>query len=48
MAQIKVATASRVMAGHAGVNDATRQRVLDAIQVLDYHPEIAGFLQCGR
>lgn len=40
-AGVSVATVSRVMAGHAGVNDATRQRVLDAIQVLDYRPDLA-------
>ena len=40
-AGVSVATVSRVMAGHAGVNDATRQRVLDAIQVLGYRPDLA-------
>lgn len=40
-AGVSVATVSRVMAGHAGVNDATRQRVLDAIQVLEYRPDLA-------
>jgi len=40
-AGVSVATVSRVMAGHAGVNDATRQRGLDAIQVLGYRPDLA-------
>ena len=31
-AGVSVASVSRVMAGHAGVSEATRQRVLDAVQ----------------
>ena len=40
-AGVSVASVSRVMAGHAGVSEATRQRVLDAIQALDYRPDLA-------
>ncbi len=40
-AGVSVASVSRVMAGHAGVSEATRQRVLAAIQALDYRPDLA-------
>ncbi|CDH44586.1 MAG: LacI family DNA-binding transcriptional regulator [Candidatus Competibacteraceae bacterium] len=40
-AKVSVASVSRVMAGHAGVTAATRQRVLDAIKALDYRPDLA-------
>ncbi len=40
-AGVSVASVSRVMAGHAGVSEATRQRVLDAVQALDYRPDLA-------
>lgn len=40
-AGVSVASVSRVMAGHAGVSKATRQRVLDAVQALDYRPDLA-------
>ena len=40
-AGVSVASVSRVMAGRAGVSEATRQRVLDAVQALDYRPDLA-------
>ncbi len=40
-AGVSVASVSRVMAGHAGVSEATRQRVLEAVQALDYRPDLA-------
>ncbi len=40
-AGVSVASVSRVMAGHTGVSEATRQRVLDAVQALDYRPDLA-------
>jgi len=40
-AGVSVASVSQVMAGHAGVSEATRQRVLDAVQALDYRPDLA-------
>src|SRR5581483_10109362 len=38
LAGVGVATVSRVLNGHAHVAAATRQRVLEAIRTLDYHP----------
>ncbi|MCB1768718.1 MAG: LacI family DNA-binding transcriptional regulator, partial [Candidatus Competibacteraceae bacterium] len=40
-AGVSVASVSRVLAGHSGVTDATRQRVLEAVQALDYRPDLA-------
>jgi LacI family fructose operon transcriptional repressor len=40
-AGVSVASVSRVMAGHPGVSEATRQRVLEAVQALDYRPDLA-------
>lgn len=40
-AGVSVASVSRVLAGHAGVTEATRQRVLAAVQELDYRPDLA-------
>ena len=40
-AGVSVASVSRVLAGHAGVTEATRQRVLVAVQALDYRPDLA-------
>ena len=40
-AGVSVASVSRVIAGHPGVSEATRQRVLDAVQALDYRPDLA-------
>ncbi|MCP5159296.1 MAG: LacI family DNA-binding transcriptional regulator [Gammaproteobacteria bacterium] len=40
-AGVSVASVSRVLAGHTGVTEATRQRVLDAVQALDYRPDLA-------
>jgi len=40
-AGVSVASVSRVMAGHAGVSEAIRQRVLEAVQALDYRPDLA-------
>lgn len=40
-AGVSVASVSRVMAGHAGVSEATRQRVQEAIKALDYRPDLA-------
>lgn len=40
-AGVSVASVSRVLAGHAGVSESTRQRVLEAIQALDYRPDLA-------
>ncbi len=40
-AGVSVASVSRVMAGHAGVSEVTRQRVLEAVQALDYRPDLA-------
>jgi LacI family fructose operon transcriptional repressor len=40
-AGVSVASVSRVLTGHAGVSEATRQRVLEAVQALDYRPDLA-------
>lgn len=40
-AGVSVASVSRVLAGHTGVTEATRQRVLEAVQALDYRPDLA-------
>lgn len=40
-AGVSVASVSRVLAGHTGVTEATRQRVLAAVQELDYRPDLA-------
>ncbi len=40
-AGVSVASVSRVLAGHAGVTEVTRQRVLAAVQELDYRPDLA-------
>lgn len=40
-AGVSVASVSRVLAGHAGVSDATRQRVQEAVKALDYRPDLA-------
>ncbi len=40
-AGVSVASVSRVMAGQPGVSEATRQRVLAAVQALDYRPDLA-------
>ncbi|MFO1420617.1 MAG: LacI family DNA-binding transcriptional regulator [Candidatus Competibacteraceae bacterium] len=40
-AGVSVASVSRVLAGHAGVSESTRQRVLEAVQALDYRPDLA-------
>src|SRR5579862_5624385 len=49
LAGVGVATVSRVLNGHASVRPTTRQRVLDAIDVLDYHPStLARNLSLGR
>ncbi|HCB12084.1 MAG TPA: LacI family transcriptional regulator [Gammaproteobacteria bacterium] len=40
-AEVSVASVSRVLAGHTGVTEATRQRVLEAIEALDYRPDLA-------
>ena len=38
---VSVASVSRVLAGHAGVSEAIRQRVLEAVQAMDYRPDLA-------
>lgn len=40
-AGVSVASVSRVLAGHTGVTEATRQRVLEAVQAMDYRPDLA-------
>jgi len=40
-AGVSVASVSRVLAGKTKVSEATRQRVLDAVQALDYRPDLA-------
>ena len=40
-AGVSVASVSRVLAGHAGVSESIRQRVLAAAQALDYRPDLA-------
>ena len=40
-AGVSVASVSRVLAGHAGVSEAIRQRVLEAVQAMDYRPDLA-------
>ncbi|MDQ5908510.1 MAG: LacI family transcriptional regulator, fructose operon transcriptional repressor [Pseudomonadota bacterium] len=40
-AGVSVASVSRVLAGHTGVTDVTRQKVLDAVQALGYRPDLA-------
>jgi len=40
-AGVSVASVSRVLAGHAGVSEVTRQRVLEAVKALDYRPDLA-------
>ena len=48
-AGVGVATVSRVLNGHANVSVVTRERVLDAMRVLDYHPSsVARNLSLGR
>ena len=37
-AGVGIGTVSRVLNGHPAVTSETRQRVLSAIEVLDYHP----------
>ncbi len=49
LAGVGVATVSRVLNGHASVRPVTRQRVLEAIDVLDYRPSaLARNLSLGR
>jgi len=38
---VSVASVSRVLAGHPGVGDEVRRRVLEAVKALDYHPDLA-------
>ncbi len=40
-AGVSVATVSRALAGHSGVSETARQRVLAAVQALDYRPDLA-------
>jgi LacI family fructose operon transcriptional repressor len=40
-AGVSVASVSRVLARHTGVSEATRQRVLEAVEALDYRPDLA-------
>jgi LacI family fructose operon transcriptional repressor len=40
-AGVSVASVSRVLAGHSGVSEATRQQVLEAVKALDYRPDLA-------
>lgn len=40
-AGVSVASVSRVLAGHAGVSEPVRQRVLAAVEALDYRPDLA-------
>jgi LacI family fructose operon transcriptional repressor len=40
-AGVSVASVSRVLAGHAGVSESVRQRVLAAVEALDYRPDLA-------
>ena len=40
-AGVSVASVSRVLAGHAGVSESIRQRVLMAVEALDYRPDLA-------
>ncbi len=40
-AGVSVASVSRVLAGHTGVSEATRQRVLEVVKALDYRPDLA-------
>jgi len=48
-AQVSVASASRALNGHSNVTPATRQRVIDAAQELDYVPHLgARSLSRGR
>jgi DNA-binding LacI/PurR family transcriptional regulator len=48
-AEVSHMTVSRVINGHAGVSGATRQRVLDAVQELNFRPSrVARDLSLGR
>lgn len=48
-AGVGVGTVSRVLNGHARVSDATRERVLEVIELLDYRPSrLAAGLSRGR
>jgi LacI family fructose operon transcriptional repressor len=38
---VSVASVSRVLAGHPGVGDEVRRRVLEAVKALDYRPDLA-------
>ena len=40
-AGVSVATVSRVLSGHSSVSETARQRVLTAVQTLDYRPDLA-------
>jgi len=40
-ARVSVASVSRVLAGHPGVSQEIRRRVLDAVKALDYRPDLA-------
>lgn len=40
-AGVSVASVSRVLAGHPGVREETRRRVLEAVKALDYRPDLA-------
>lgn len=40
-AGVSVASVSRVLAGHPGVGDEVRRRVLEAVKALDYRPDLA-------
>lgn len=40
-AGVSVATVSRVLSGQVGVSDTARERVLNAVKALDYHPDLA-------
>lgn len=40
-AGVSVASVSRVLAGHPGVHEDIRRRVLDAVKALDYRPDLA-------
>src|SRR5205814_2308588 len=49
MAGVGVATVSRVLNGHSNVRPATRARVLDAIEALDFRPNsLARSLSLGK
>ncbi len=49
LAGVSAATVSRALSGFPKISEATRQRVMDAIQKLDYRPNLqARALALGR